>query len=91
MKSEDHLTNDPDDAFIDRHIEEKEVFRRYIVTEKLYEDTLSNKSSFCGCSIHAEENESPQKLSKVKLEQVRDAVLVVRNWKHTNDEKNSTG
>lgn len=91
-KHEEHLTNEPDDAFLNRHIEEKEVLRRYIDTDKVYEDTLSNKSSYCGCSLHAEENEneSPQKLSKVKLEQVRDAVLVARNWKHSNVDKKSS-
>ena len=89
-KSEEHFANDPDDTFINRHIEDKEVLRRYIDTDKLYETTISNKSSCCVCSIQTDENESPKKLSQVKLEQVRDAVLVVRNWKHTNDEKNST-
>ena len=86
IKSDENLTNDTDDAFIDRQIEEKEVLRRYIVSEKLYEDTLSIKS-VGGCSLHYEEKKSPHKLSKVKLEQVRDAVLVVRNWKHSNAEE----
>lgn len=86
MKADAHFENDPDDGFIDRQIEEKEVLRRYIVSEKLYDDTLSIKS-YGGCSLHADEKESPHKLSKVKLEQVRDAVLVVRNWKHSNAEE----
>jgi len=85
MRAEEHLANDQDDGFIDRQIEEKEVLRRYIVSEKLYDDTISIKS-YGGCSIHGEERESPHKLSKVKLEQVRDAVLVVRNWKHSTAE-----
>ena len=83
MKTEEHQVMDPEGPFVDREIEEKEeVLRRYIVSEKLYDDTLSIKS-FGGCSIHAEEKETPQRLSNVKLEQVGDAVLVVRNWKHS--------
>ena len=79
---------------MDRHIEEAEVLRRYIDTE--YMDTLSMRS-YCACSMHAEDvrhaaschvsphpgHVTPVKLSQQKLEQVRDAVLVVRNWKHS--------
>ena len=92
---------DPEEPFMDRHIEEAEVLRRYIDTE--YMDTLSMRS-YCACSMHAEDvrhaaschvsphrghvsphpgHVTPVKLSQQKLEQVRDAVLVVRNWKHS--------
>ena len=81
--AEEQLQNEQEDEFIDREIEEKEVLRRYIVSEKLYDDTIK---SCVGCSLHPEERESPHKISKVKLEQVRDAVLVVRNWKHSHSE-----
>lgn len=85
MRAEEQLAYEQEEEFIDREIEEKEVLRRYIVSEKLYDDTISIKS-YGGCSLHAEERESPHKLSKVKLEKVRDAVLVVRNWKHSDAE-----
>ena len=75
-------------------VEEAEVLRRYIEPEKVYDDTISIKS-YCACSVHAEEHVSPYhvtrdsvsplRLSQHKLEQVRDAVLVVRNWKHSKD------
>ena len=65
-------------------MQEAEVLRRYIDTEKVYDDTISIKS-YCACSLHAEDRETPFKLSQQKLEQVRDAVLVVRNWKHSKE------
>ena len=79
---EQQIVFDPEEPFVDRHIEEAEVMRRYIETEKVYDDTISIKS-YCVCSLHAEDHQSPYKLSQQKMEQVRDAVLVVRNWKHS--------
>ena len=96
MRSEEQIVYDPEEPFVDRQIEEAEVLRRYIETEKVYDDTISIKS-YCACSLHAEEHVSPFhvtrdtghvspfKLSQQKLEQVRDAVLVVRNWKHSKE------
>ena len=111
LRAEEQIVFDPQEPFVDRHIEEAEVLRRYIDTEKVYDDTISIKS-YCACSLHAEEiQQSPYKLSQQKMEQVscviyyifyiyiyiydiyidfmytipqvRDAVLVVRNWKHS--------
>ena len=83
LRSEDQqVVFDPEEPFVGRHIEEAEVMRRYIETEKVYDDTISIKS-YCVCSLHAEDHQSPYKLSQQKMEQVRDAVLVVRNWKHS--------
>ena len=79
---EQQIVFDPEEPFLGRHIEEAEVMRRYIETEKVYDDTISIKS-YCVCSLHAEDRQSPYKLSQQKMEQVRDAVLVVRNWKHS--------
>ena len=87
MRSEEQIVYDPEEPFVDRHIEEAEVLRRYIDTEKVYDDTISIKS-YCACSLHMEDpgsRVSPFKLSQQKLEQVRDAVLVVRNWKHSKE------
>ena len=84
MRSEEQIVYDPEEPFVDRHIEEAEVLRRYIDPDKVYDDTISIKS-YCVCSLHAEDRVSPFKLSQQKLEQVRDAVLVVRNWKHSKE------
>ena len=93
-QEEEQIVYDPEEPFVDRHIEEAEVLRRYIEPEKVYDDTISMKS-YCACSVHAEEHVSPYhvtrdsvsplRLSQQKLEQVRDAVLVVRNWKHSKE------
>ena len=89
--AEEQIVFDPEEPFVDRQIEEAEVLRRYIDTEKVYDDTISMKS-YCVCSLHAEDFGqqasgaiSPLQLSQQKLEQVRDAVLVVRNWKQSKE------